>query len=65
MKKVGHLLEEKEKSQIEEAAKNVAQILSGEGKNAPTLKQANQVLDESTQSLAALLVDQAFSDAQE
>ncbi len=65
LQKVGHVLAEKEKSQIEEAAKNVAEILSGEGKNAATLKQANQVLDDSTQSLAALLVDQAFSDAQE
>lgn len=60
---VGDQLDEKEMSQIKSAADEVRGLLSRGEKDAAVLKQANAALDEATQSLAALLVEAAFSDA--
>ena len=63
LKQVGHLLSPEEKSEIEEAAEKVAAIVKGETKDVAALKDANAKLDAATQTLAALLVEQAFGDA--
>ncbi len=62
LEKVGGQLDSEETAQIENAVRKVSQILALEDKDAQALKQANTILDEATQTLAALLVEQAFSD---
>ena len=64
MEKVGGLIEKQEKSEIEAAAREISRILEQDERDVDLLKQANHLLDEATQSLAALLVEQAFSDAE-
>jgi molecular chaperone DnaK len=59
---VGIQLDDEEKAQIEATAKTVRGMLDRGEKDAPALKQANQALDEATQTLAALLVEAAFSE---
>lgn len=59
---VGIQLDDEEKAQIEATAKTVRGMLDRGEKDAAALKQANQALDEATQTLAALLVEAAFSE---
>ena len=59
---VGIQLDDEEKAQIEASAKTVRGMLDRGEKDASALKQANQALDEATQTLAALLVEAAFSE---
>ena len=59
---VGIQLDDEEKAQIEATAKTVRGMLDRGEKDAPALKRANQALDEATQTLAALLVEAAFSE---
>ncbi len=59
---VGSLLPDEDRAAIDRASMNVRQILEGTEHNAPALKAANSALDEATQTLAALLVEAAFSD---
>ena len=59
---VGIQLDDEEKAQIEATAKTVRGMLDRGEKDASALKQANQALDEATQTLAALLVEAAFSE---
>lgn len=58
---VGHLVPGEDLAGIEEAVAGVRSVLAGETHNAVALKAANTALDEATQSLAALLVEIAFS----
>ncbi|MBP84212.1 MAG: molecular chaperone DnaK [Verrucomicrobiales bacterium] len=57
---VGSKLPEDELAEIHEAAALVKGILTSDLKDVPALKQANDTLDEATQTLAALLVEAAF-----
>lgn len=59
---VGSLLPDEDRAAIDEASMNVRRILEGTEHNAPALKAANSALDDATQTLAALLVEAAFSD---
>lgn len=59
---VGNQLPDEDKAAIEDASANVKRILGGEEHNAAALKAANSSLDEATQTLAALLVEAAFSE---
>lgn len=59
---VGGHLEEVEKETISEAARAVQSLLDTNSKDAAALKSANRVLEEATQSLAAKLVEIAFSE---
>ena len=58
---VGHLVPAGERAGIEEAVASVRSALASESHDAAALKAANAALDEATQSLAALLVEIAFS----
>jgi molecular chaperone DnaK len=62
LEQVGDQLDEEELSQIGAATENVMAILQRGDKDAAALKQANLALDEATQTLAAILVEAAFSD---
>jgi len=57
---VGDKLSEGDVEGIREAASKVKHLLESDLKDPAALKQANHVLDESTQTLAALLVEAAF-----
>ncbi len=59
---VGALLPDDDRAAIDEASAAVKRILEGPEHNAPALKAANAALDEATQTLAALLVEAAFSE---
>ena len=61
MTQVGAQLDEADKTEIESAAAAVRALLDSESRDAPALKAANRTLDEATQTLAALLVEAAFS----
>lgn len=66
LEQVGDHLPDNEKQAIQAAADRVEQIVGNSGlKDADALKKANAALDEATQSLAAVLVDLAFSKALE
>lgn len=57
---VGGKLSAEEKKEIGAAVEKVKQILASDIKDASVLKKANAELDEATQTLAALLVEEAF-----
>ncbi len=59
---VGDRISDEERGAIEAAATRVREILAGETHDARALKAANAALDESTQTLAAQLVEAAFED---
>ncbi|MEM7603218.1 MAG: Hsp70 family protein, partial [Verrucomicrobiota bacterium] len=61
MAQVGEKLGVAEKEEIESAATSVRTLLQSESHDATSLKSANRVLDDATQTLAALLVEAAFS----
>ncbi|MEM1442830.1 MAG: Hsp70 family protein [Verrucomicrobiota bacterium] len=61
LSQVGDQLEESERSEIEASAASVRKILDSGESDAVALKAANRSLDEATQTLAALLVEAAFS----
>jgi hypothetical protein len=62
LSRVGAQLSEEERAQVGSAMREVeAAVVSGE---AQRLKRANAALDESTQRLATLLVEQALAAAQ-
>lgn len=58
---VGDKLPEEETASIRSAAEEVERISNSEPHDAAALKKANQALDDATQSLAALLIDLAYS----
>lgn len=60
---VGERLGEEERIAIADAAARVRVLLESETHDAPALKKANAALDDATQTLAALLVEAAFSDS--
>ncbi|MDF1826397.1 MAG: Hsp70 family protein [Verrucomicrobiales bacterium] len=62
MAQVGESLDEAEAAEIAEAATLVRSILEGGTHDAVALKAANKTLDAATQTLAALLVEAAFSE---
>lgn len=62
MEQVGENLDEAEKLEITEAADLVRSILNADTHDAVALKAANKTLDAATQTLAALLVEAAFSE---
>lgn len=59
----GDALEESELAIIREAADKVRAALEDPAKNATALKQANQALDDATETLAAILVEKAMEKA--
>jgi len=61
LEQAGDALPPNEREAIERAADTVRTIRESDSRDATPLKDANAVLDEATQGLAALLVDQAFS----
>ncbi len=61
---VGDRLEPDEIKKIQSTAAKVQQLLGGQSKDSDPLKEANQALDEATQTLAALLVEAAFEDTE-
>jgi len=61
MEQVGAELNEADRAEIEAAAATVKRLLESGSTNAGALKAANRTLDEATQTLAALLVEAAFS----
>ncbi|MEM6280374.1 MAG: Hsp70 family protein [Verrucomicrobiota bacterium] len=61
MSQVGEQLDDGEKSTIAEAADSVRRLLESKDHDAIALKAANQILDNATQTLAAILVEAAFS----
>lgn len=61
LEQVGGQLDPEEKEQIQQAMDAVRGLLDLPNRDAAALKQANANLDESTQHLAALLVEAAFS----
>ncbi len=66
LEQVGELLAAEETKSISDAAERVRQLLeNSEEKDAVRLKKANAELDEATQTLAATLVDLAFSQSLE
>jgi molecular chaperone DnaK len=60
---IGDQLDPAEKRAIETAAAEVRAALSADPHDAPRLKRANQALDEATETLAAMLVEQAYARA--
>ncbi|MEM6916219.1 MAG: Hsp70 family protein, partial [Verrucomicrobiota bacterium] len=62
MAQVGGKLEKVEKDAIDEATAKVRSLLDSGERDATALKAANQLLDNATQTLAALLVEAAFSE---
>lgn len=60
---VGNRLGEEERIAIADAAARVRVLLESETHDAAALKKANAALDDATQTLAALLVEAAFSDS--
>jgi len=59
--RVGHLVPAADLADIEAAAARVRITLASESHDAAALKSANTALDEATQTLAAILVEAAFS----
>ncbi|MAS95151.1 MAG: molecular chaperone DnaK [Verrucomicrobiales bacterium] len=60
LEQVGEKLSPEEKNEIEAAVEIVKQILASDSQDASLLKKANSDLDDATQTLAALLVEEAF-----
>ena len=63
LEKVGHLLDEETKSRIEAAYEQVKAALEAKSPDVNGLKTANAELDDATEHLAAMLVDQAMTKA--
>ena len=61
LSQVGHLVPAEDLAAIEVAAAGVRTALADESHDAGALKSANAALDEATQTLAAILVEAAFS----
>ena len=62
LQQVGDTLPEEDREAIEAAAEAVRKLLESPEKDAQALKEANRMLDQQTETLAALVIEAAFGD---